>query len=47
MDAENSRGFHAPAESRRILDESIDYARQEIAEIARLRLASVATPSAR
>lgn len=38
MNAENSMGFHAPAESLRILGESIDYARQGILEVERLRL---------
>ncbi len=32
MNAENSMGFHAPAESLRILGEAIDYARQGVAE---------------
>jgi nitrite reductase (cytochrome c-552) len=36
--AENSMGFHAPAEAARILGESIDYARQ--AELTVTRLAS-------
>ena len=38
INAENSMGFHAPAETLRILGESIDYARQGVAEVARLRL---------
>lgn len=38
MNAENSMGFHAPAESLRILGESIDYARQGVTDIARLKL---------
>jgi len=38
INAENSMGFHAPAESLRILGESIDYARQGTTDIARLRL---------
>ncbi|MBL9140380.1 MAG: ammonia-forming cytochrome c nitrite reductase subunit c552 [Phycisphaerae bacterium] len=38
VNAENSMGFHAPAETLRILGESIDYARQGIADVARLRL---------
>ncbi len=38
VNAENSMGFHAPGEALRILGESIDYARQGIAKIARLRL---------
>lgn len=38
VNAENSMGFHAPAETLRVLGESIDYARQGIAEVARLRL---------
>ncbi|MBL8990360.1 MAG: ammonia-forming cytochrome c nitrite reductase subunit c552 [Phycisphaerae bacterium] len=36
MNAENSMGFHAPAESLRILGEAIDYARQGIAEVLRV-----------
>jgi nitrite reductase (cytochrome c-552) len=36
MNAENSMGFHAPAESLRILGEAIDYARQGVTEVARL-----------
>jgi nitrite reductase (cytochrome c-552) len=36
MNAENSMGFHAPAESLRILGESIDYARQGITEVTKL-----------
>jgi nitrite reductase (cytochrome c-552) len=47
MNAENSLGFHAPGESLRILGESIDYARQGIAEVARLRVGSSAKASAR
>ncbi len=37
INAENSMGFHAPAESLRIIGESIDYARQGTTEVARLR----------
>ena len=41
--AENSMGFHAPAEAARILAESIDYARQ--AQLAaRAAAPSAATP---
>jgi len=39
MNAENSLGFHAPAECLRILGESIDYARQGTTEVAKLRAA--------
>ncbi|MDX2148909.1 MAG: ammonia-forming cytochrome c nitrite reductase subunit c552 [Planctomycetota bacterium] len=35
MNAENSMGFHAPAESLRILGEAIDFARQGIVEAVR------------
>jgi len=35
--AENSMGFHAPAETLRILGESIDYARQGITKVALAR----------
>jgi nitrite reductase (cytochrome c-552) len=38
INAENSMGFHAPAECLRILGESIDYARQGTTEVARLEL---------
>lgn len=38
VNAENSMGFHAPAETLRILGESIDYARQGITSVAKLRL---------
>ena len=41
--AENSMGFHAPAESLRILGESVDFARQGVTEIAKLRLPTAAT----
>jgi nitrite reductase (cytochrome c-552) len=37
INAENSMGFHAPAETLRILGESIDYARQGITGVARLK----------
>ncbi len=37
INAENSMGFHAPAETLKILGESIDYARQGTTEIAKLR----------
>ncbi len=37
VNAENSMGFHAPAETLRILGESIDYARQGITDVAKLR----------
>jgi len=36
MNAENSMGFHAPAESLRILGESIDYARQGVLEAVKV-----------
>ena len=36
VNAENSMGFHAPAETMRIIGESIDYARQGTTEVARL-----------
>ena len=42
MNAENSFGFHAPAESLRILGEAIDYARQGTTEIAKLGIKPVA-----
>ena len=38
INAENSMGFHAPAESLRILGESIDYARQGINEVTKLHM---------
>jgi nitrite reductase (cytochrome c-552) len=38
MNAENSMGFHAPAEALRIIGESIDYARQGTTSVAKLRL---------
>jgi nitrite reductase (cytochrome c-552) len=38
INAENSMGFHAPAECLRILGESIDFARQGTTEVARLEL---------
>lgn len=38
INAENSMGIHAPAESLRILGESIDYARRGVTEVAKLRL---------
>jgi nitrite reductase (cytochrome c-552) len=37
VNAENSLGFHAPAETLRIVGEAIDYARQGVAEVARAR----------
>jgi nitrite reductase (cytochrome c-552) len=37
VNAENSLGFHAPAESLRIIGEAIDYARQGVAQVARRR----------
>jgi len=43
VSSENSRGFHAPQESARILGESIDYSRQ--AEAAALRLRAGAAPA--
>ncbi len=36
INAENSMGFHAPAETLRIIGEAIDYARQGVTEVARL-----------
>jgi nitrite reductase (cytochrome c-552) len=45
LNAENSMGFHAPAESMRIIGESIDYARQGITSVAKLRVGSAAAPS--
>ena len=36
MNAENSMGFHAPAEFLRITGEAIDYARQGEVEVAKL-----------
>jgi len=39
INAENSMGFHAPAEAVRILGESIDYARQGQVEVAKLDIA--------
>lgn len=38
MNAENSMGFHAPAEFLRIVGEAIDYARQGETEVAKLKL---------
>jgi nitrite reductase (cytochrome c-552) len=48
MNAENSMGFHAPAESLRILGEAIDYARQGVTEVAKLgiKAKSETTPAA-
>jgi len=46
INAENSMGFHAPAESLRILGESIDYARQGITDIAKLSPAPTGLPAA-
>lgn len=37
VNAENSMGFHAPGETLRILGESIDFARQGIAEVMRAK----------
>jgi len=47
INAENSMGFHAPAETLRILGEAVDYARQGTTEVAKLRPAGAvaATPS--
>ncbi len=39
-------GFHAPGETLRILGESIDYARQGITEVAKLRLPATSKTSA-
>ena len=36
VNAENSMGFHAPAEAARILGEAIDYARQGVAEVMKV-----------
>ncbi len=47
INAENSMGFHAPAESLRIIGEAIDYARQGIAEVAKLRPKQVAASGGR
>jgi nitrite reductase (cytochrome c-552) len=47
MNAENSMGFHAPAESLRILGESIDYARQGLTAVANLRLGTVTAQTRR
>lgn len=38
VNAENSMGFHAPAETARILGEAIDYCRQGEVEVAKLKL---------
>jgi nitrite reductase (cytochrome c-552) len=46
INAENSMGFHAPAEALRILGESIDYARQGITDVARLRPKPASAPGA-
>ncbi len=46
MNAENSMGFHAPAESLRILGESIDFARQGVVEAVKVGGAAP-TPEAR
>ena len=46
INAENSMGFHAPAEALRILSESIDYARQGVTEVARLGPATAPAPPA-
>ena len=40
VNAENSMGFHAPAETARILGEAIDYCRQGEVEVAKLKLAA-------
>jgi nitrite reductase (cytochrome c-552) len=45
MNAENSMGFHAPAESLRIIGEAIDYARQGITEVARIPPSAAAAPA--
>ncbi len=45
INAENSMGFHAPSESLRILGEAIDYARQGVTEIAKLRINPAAAPA--
>ncbi|HPO92529.1 MAG TPA: ammonia-forming cytochrome c nitrite reductase subunit c552, partial [Phycisphaerales bacterium] len=46
INAENSMGFHAPAEALRILSESIDYARQGVTEVARLGPGTAPAPPA-
>jgi nitrite reductase (cytochrome c-552) len=46
VNAENSMGFHAPGETLRLLGESIDYARQGIADVARIRTGAGATAGA-
>jgi nitrite reductase (cytochrome c-552) len=48
INAENSMGFHAPAESLRIVGEAVDFARQGITAVAKLKLepATTATPTA-
>jgi len=45
INAENSMGFHAPGETLRIIGEAIDYARQGITEVAKLRVGVVAVRS--
>ncbi len=45
INAENSMGFHAPAEALRILGESMDYARMGTTEVAKLGLNKPVTPS--
>lgn len=42
LNAENSMGFHAPAESLRILGEAIDYARQGTTAVAQLQSGTAA-----
>jgi len=38
MNAENSMGFHAPAECLRLVGEAIDYARRGTTEVAKLNV---------
>lgn len=47
ISSENSKGFHAPQESARILGESIDYSRQAEAAAIRLRTGAAASLSSR
>lgn len=44
INAENSMGFHAPGETLRLLGESIDFARQGITSVAKLRLPESVKP---
>ena len=40
INAENSMGFHAPAETLRILGEAIDFARQGEVQVAKLKISA-------